>query len=366
MSIAGTPRADRHGRGATAVTEIPAVGWKDILWRTYSEVNQDHVLLIAAGVTFYVLLALVPALTAFVSIYGFFADPHTLDRHMDLLQGLVPSEGLGIVREQLQRLTETGQAKLGLTSLIGLGLALWSANSGMKSMFEAMNIAYDEEEKRSYVMLTALTLGFTLATFGALLLLIALLVVLPGLLPLVGFGAAAQWAARIGGFVLIGLLLGAGLAALYRWGPSRHAAQWRWITPGAVLAIVVILVASGLFTWYVASFGSYNTTYGSLGAIFGLMTWLWITSIIVIAGAELNSEVEHQTRQDTTTGKPRPMGSRGAVMADTVGTAYGTEPTGTREAPADHGSSTLPFVRLLVLAGLFWLQARSREGEDET
>ena len=146
---------DARGRGASKVAEIPRAGWKDILWRTYNEVVSDHVMLIAAGVTFYALLALVPALTALVSIYGIFADPATLDRHMELLEGLIPSGGLDIVREQLRRLAEQGQTKLGLTSLVAFAIALWSANSGVKSMFEAMNVAYDEEEKRSYVRLTA-------------------------------------------------------------------------------------------------------------------------------------------------------------------------------------------------------------------
>ena len=222
-----------RGRGASKVAEIPTAGWKDILWRTYSEVVNDHVMLIAAGVTFYTLLALVPGLTALVSIYGLFADPVTLDRHMELLEGLIPSGGLDIVREQLRRLAEQGQTKLGLTSLVAFAIALWSANSGVKSMFEAMNVAYDEEEKRSYVQLTAVTMVFTLATFAAILLLIGLIVVLPTVLQLIGLGTAAQWAARAGGLALMFLLMMAGLAALYRYGPSRHAAQWRWITPGA-------------------------------------------------------------------------------------------------------------------------------------
>ena len=203
---------DARGRGASKVAEIPTAGWKDILWRTYNEVVNDHVLLIAAGVTFYGLLALVPALTALVSIYGIFADPVTLDRHMELLEGLIPSGGLDIVREQLGRLAEQGQTRLGLASLGAFAIALWSANSGVKSMFEAMNVAYDEEEKRSYVRLTAVTMAFTLATFAAILLLIGLIVVLPTVLQFIGLGTAAQWAARIGGLVLMVLLMIAGLA----------------------------------------------------------------------------------------------------------------------------------------------------------
>jgi membrane protein len=318
-----------RGRGATKVTEIPTAGWKDILWRTYNEVVNDHVLLIAAGVTFYSLLAMVPALTALVSIYGLFADPATLDRHAELLEGLIPGGALEVVREQLRRLAEQGQTKLGLTSLLAFAVALWSANSGVKSVFEAMNVAYDEEEKRSYIRLTAVTLAFTLAMFAAIVLLIALIVVLPTVLQLIGLGLVAQWAARIGGLVLMVLLAMAGLAALYRFGPSRNGAKWRWITPGAGLAMGVIVAASGLFTWYVASFGSYDATYGSLGAVFGLMTWLWIAAIVVIVGAELNSELEHQTERDTTTGRARPMGERGAVMADTIGESYARDDAST-------------------------------------
>ena len=316
-------------------------------------------LLIAAGVTFYGLLALVPALTALVSVYGLFADPAALDRHVGLLEGLVPADGLELVREQLRRLTEQGQTKLGVTSAVALAIALWSANSGMKSMFEAMNVAYDEEEKRGFVWLTLVTLAFTLATIATILLLLGLGVVVPPVLQAFGLGALVQWAVRIGGIVLALGLTVVGLAALYRWGPSRRSAEWRWITPGAVLAILVIVAASGLFSWYLASFGSYNATYGSLGAIFGLMTWLWITAIIVVAGAELNSEIEHQTRHDTTTGRPRPMGQRGATMADTLGSAYGEGRAATRQPAAAEPRERVPLpLRLALLAGPLWLGRR--------
>jgi membrane protein len=361
VSSANRSDEDRRGRQATAVTEIPAAGWKDIAWRTYAEVNNDHVLLVAAGVTFYGLLAFVPALTALVSIYGIFADPESLGQQMEMLRGIVPDEGLQIIHEQVGRLAAQGETKLGLTSALALAIALWSANSGMKSMFEAMNIAYDEEEKRSYLLLTAITLAFTLAAIAAVLVLGTLVLVLPKILEIIGLGIVAQWVSRAGGFALMLVVLVAGLAALYRWGPSRRVAQWRWITPGAILAIVVIFIASGLFTWYLASFGAYNATYGSLGAIFGFMTWLWITTIITIVGAELNSEIEHQTRRDTTEGAPRPMGERGAVMADTVGEAYGAssppDSGGTRR-PGRPGKPLSPSW-LLLLGGLVWLKRRT-------
>ena len=293
MTIPVVPH-DAPGRGATTVAEIPTAGWKDVLRRTYAAVVEDHVLLIAAGVTFYALLALVPALTVLVSLYGLFTDPASLDRHMGLLEGVVPGGGLDIVREQLLRLAERGETRLGLTSLVAFAVALWSANSGVKAMFEAMNVAYGAREKRSFVWLTLVTLAFTLTSFAAVLLLVGLIVVLPVVLEFVGLGAVAQWASRLGGLVLLLVLLIAGLAALYRFGASGPHARWRWITPGAVMAMAVILVASGLFTWYVASFGAYDTTYGSLGAVFGFMTWLWIAAIIVIVGAEFNAEIETQ------------------------------------------------------------------------
>jgi membrane protein len=314
---------------------------------------------VAAGVTFYALLAFVPALTALVSIYGLFADAQSLGQQMNMLQGVVPDEALQIIGEQLTRLAEQGETKLGLASILALAIALWSANSGMKAMFEAMNIAYDEEEKRSYILLTAVTLAFTLATIAATLVLVTLVVILPKVLELIGLGATAQWASRGGGFALMAVVLVAGLAALYRWGPSRRAAQWRWITPGAIVAIVVIFIASGLFTWYIASFGAYNATYGSLGAVFGFMTWLWIAAIITIAGAELNSEIEHQTRRDTTEGAPRPMGKRGAVMADTLGESHGAPSPHTDTEPArTSGKPALSAPRLLLLGGLVWLKRR--------
>jgi membrane protein len=324
MPHGATDTETRRGRDATRVGEIPAPGWRDILWRTWDEFGTDHGLLVAAGVTFYALLAIVPALTALVSVYGLFADPEALNRHIDLLEGVVPGGALDVIREQLQRLTDQGRTRLGLTSAASIAIALWSANAGMKALFEAMNVAYDEEEKRGFLLRTALTLAFTLAVLAAILALVAGGVLLPAVFALVGYGAGAQWAVRIAGVAVAFLLMVGGLTALYRWGPSRRSAQWRWITPGAVLAMVVIVVTSAAFTWYVSAFGSYNATYGSLGALFGFMTWLWNCATIVIAGAELNAEAEHQTAEDTTTGPPRPMGERGAVMADTLGEPHHT------------------------------------------
>jgi membrane protein len=316
--------AKGRGRNADGPTEIPANGWKEVLWRVYAEINDDRVMLIAAGVTYYLLLAFVPGLTAFLSLYGLVADRGTVAEHVGMLQGFVPSGALDILNEQLTRLASEGETTLGLTLLISLAIALWSANAGMKSLFEAMNIAYHEVETRSFIKLNAITLMFTVGAIIVMGLMLGVLIVLPTVLGYVGIGEGAEWLIRIAGFVVLLGVLSLGVAALYRWAADRKSPKWRWITPGAVLALVATIVVSALFSWYAANFGSYNATYGSLGAVIGFMTWIWLTSILLIVGGELNSELEHQTSRDTTTGRPRPMGARGARMADTVAGSDGT------------------------------------------
>jgi membrane protein len=191
----------------------------------------------------------------------------------------------------------------------------------VKSLFEAMNVAYDEREKRNFFMLNALALLFTLAGIVGALVMFAVVVALPLVLGFIGFGKGFEWLVTIGGYVLMGLVILTGIAALYRFGPSRQQAKWRWITPGAVFALIVILVVSLLFSWYASNFAHFDKTYGSLGALIGFLTWMWVTVTAVIAGGELNSEIEHQTARDSTTGAEAPMGQRGATMADTLGEA---------------------------------------------
>lgn len=313
-SAASTTR----GREAHGPLQIPTSGWKDVLWRVYGEINGDRVMLIAAGVTYYLLLAFVPGLSAFLSLYGLVADPATVAEHVGQLRGIVPEGGLQILDEQLKRLASEGQATLGITLAISLAIALWSANAGVKSLFESMNVAYDEVEKRSFIKLNAVSLLFTFGAIVTMMLMLGVIIVLPAALAFVGLAEGTEWLIRIAGFAALLLVLSLGIAALYRWGPDRSAAKWRWITPGAALALVATIVVSALFSWYAANFGSYNATYGSLGALIGFMTWIWLTSTLLIVGAELNSELEHQISTDSTTGAERPLGSRGAIMADSV------------------------------------------------
>ena len=311
----------RRGRDAARPSEIPRKGWLDILYRTMKEFSNDRVMLIAAGITFYLLLALAPTLAAFVSIYGLFFDPTSINDHLATLSGVLPGGGMDILEEQLERLTSADQSTLGFAFALSLGLALWSANAGMKALFEGVNVAYDEMEERGFVKLTLVTFTFTILTLAAVIGLIAFNLAFGSLTQLTGLNLP-EWIINTITAVTALLALIVFMAALYRFGPSRAAARMQWITPGAVIAGILIVVVSVAFTFYVANFGTYNETYGSLGAIIGFLTWLWLTMVVLLLGAELNSEMEHQTARDTTTGQPQPMGERDAVMADRVGPTW--------------------------------------------
>ncbi len=322
-SSGGSSQGDARGRSADAPQQIPARGWKDILLRTWDEMQNDRVLAIAAGVTFYGLLALFPAIAAFVSIYGLFADPATVERHFASAAQYLPYGAADIIGERLKAVSAQGKTALGFAGIFGILLSLWSANSGMKAVFDALNVAYEEEEKRSFLKLNAVSLAFTIGAAVFMLLAIGAVVVVPLLLNMLPLGPLAEWSARIGRWVvLIALLIGA-LALLYRYGPSRNEPEWKWVSPGSVLAAVLWVAASVGLSIYAQNFANYDQTYGSLGAVIGFMIWMWVSSTIVVAGAELNAEAEHQTAKDSTEGGEKPMGGRGATMADTVGEARG-------------------------------------------
>lgn len=310
-----------RGRTATSPEQIPAKGWKDILFRVYEEINDDRVMANAAGVTFYALLALFPAIGAFVAIYGLFADPLTIQQHLDQAKNILPYGAADIIGEQLKSATSKESSTLGFTFAIGLLVSLWSANSGMKAMFDALNVAYNEKEKRSFVWLNLQSLVFTLGSFVFLVLTLGTVVAVPLVLHTLPLGPLAGWAVAIAPwFVMLGVIVLA-LAVLYRYGPSRTEPQWRWVSPGSLIAAFLWLAASGGLSLYASNFANYDKTYGSLGAAIGFMIWMWVSTIIILVGAELNSEVEHQTARDTTKKDGAPMGARGAKMADTIGKA---------------------------------------------
>ena len=311
--------AEDRGRQASSPAEIPSRGWKDILWRVYGNIGDHRILALAAGMTYYSLLAIFPAIAALVSIYGLFSDPGSIAKHLDQVSGFIPGGAVDVAREQMTRVATKGDRSLGFTFAIGLAISLWSANAAMKSLFDTLNIVYGEQEKRGFVKLNAMSLGFTIGaiTFGVAAL--GAVVVIPVVLQYIGLSNAADLLFRIGRWPALFFALAVTLACIYRFGPSRQAPRWTWITWGSAAATILWLAASAVFSFYAANFGTFNATYGSLGAVIGFMTWLWISAIVILLGAELNAEMEHQTARDTTTGKPKPLGVRGAMMADTVG-----------------------------------------------
>jgi len=312
-----------RGRAASSPTEIPAKGWKDIVWRSYEEMNKDRILAVAAGVTYFGLLALFPAITALVSMYGLFADAATINDHLTAMSGFLPGGALDVIGDQVKRITAQGEGTLGFAFFFGLALSLWSANAGMKALFDALNVAYDEEEKRGFFALNLASLTFTLGAIAFVLLAVGGIVVIPIVLNFIGLGPVVEWILWLARWPALLVVIITGLAVLYRYGPSRDKAEWRWITPGSIFAALVWIVASMLFSWYVSNFANYNETYGSLGAVIGFMTWMWLSTTIVLVGAEVNAEIEHQTKKDTTAGPAQPLGERGAEMADTVGESKG-------------------------------------------
>jgi membrane protein len=301
--------------------QIPWKGWKDILIRTYQQVYKDRLLSVAAGVVFYGLLALFPAITAIVSSYALFAKPSTINDHLSMISAILPAGAFDIVKDQVNRVLAKGDVKLGLAFVFSFLLAVWSANGGMKAIIDALNVVYEEDEKRGFFKLSAVSLAFTFGGLLAALFAIGCVVALPIILATIGLGSISDAVFRWGRWPVLVVVMILGLAVLYRFGPSRRSPQWRWLTVGSVVATVTWLAGSALLSFYLANYANYDATYGSLGAAIGLMIWMWMSTIVVLLGAELNSEIEHQTAADSTDGGGKPLGRRGARVADTIGEA---------------------------------------------
>ncbi len=311
---------ERLGREAQTPREIPRRGWWMILKRTILQAMDDRLLTEAAGVTFYVLLAAFPALAALVSLFGMIADPATIGEQLAMLEGVIPASGMALIEDQVHRLTSKPQAALGFGAIVGLLVSLWSANQATKAVFDALNVVYEETEKRSFIRFTLVSLAFTLGGLVFAVIAMAAVIVLPVILSMVWVGPTAELVLRLARWPLLVVMVALIFSALYRFGPSRRQARWRWVSWGSAVAAVLWLIVSLGFSWYVENFASYDETYGSLGAVIGFMTWVWLSAAVVLLGGELNAEMEHQTARDSTAGPEKPLGRRGARMADTVGT----------------------------------------------
>jgi membrane protein len=318
-------REPYRGRGAHYPWAIPPRGWKDILWRTYQEFGRTRLPALAGGVTFYLLLAIFPAVAAFVSLYGLYSNVDTVERELVHMSEFFPQEAVDLIGDQMLRLASQRHGTLGAAFAVSALVSVWSANAGMKALFDAVNVAYNETEKRPYVQRTLITYG---ATFAALLFMVSVTAVgvaVPVMFHKLGLAHHGPWWVPLR-WVVIWLIAALAFTLIYRFGPSRAAARWRWVAAGGATAALLWMGGSLGFSWYLNTFTHLGVTYGSLGAMIGLMLWVWFSVILVLVGAEFNAEIEHQTACDTTCGAPKPLGARGAVMADTVGPAFTISP----------------------------------------
>ena len=269
----------------------------DILRSVWARIGKDRVIAVAAGFTFYGLLAIFPAITATVSIYGLFTDPAQIVDQMNQLSGILPGGAIEVIGDQVKRIAEAGSSKLGFAFAAGLLTALWSANAGMKALFDALNVAYQESETRGFLSLNALSLAFTIATIAFISVALGAMILLPLALSYLHLDYA--WIGVLLSLLRWPLLLGVivvGLALLYRYGAAHKKPSWKWVTPGSIFASVAWVAASAGFAYYAAHFGTYNETYGTLGAAIGLMFWLWISAIVIMVGAEINAETEQEAK----------------------------------------------------------------------
>jgi membrane protein len=307
-----------RGREADEPHQLPKQGWLDVLSRTGTRISTDNISIVAAGVAFYAFVAVVPTLAAVIGIYGLVSDPSHVGSQVTAFARILPKEVLPVLEQQLTRITSNSQAA-GISAIVGVLVALYGAASATKALIQGLNICYGEREKRGFIRLNAVALLLTFVVIIGAILALAMVAVIPALLENLSFGSAvdtilnwARWPILIAGFIF-------GLAVMYRYAPSRRDAKWSWVSWGATVAALLWVAGSALFSLYVAKFGSYDKTYGSLAAIVVFLMWLYLSAFAILLGAELNSEMERQTLKDTTEGPPKPMGERGAESADTVG-----------------------------------------------
>lgn len=311
-------RRKPKGRSATDPRQIPVSGWKDVLVRTWNDVLENNLFLVAGGVTYAILLALFPGLAALVSIYGLLLDPAQVERQVAALSSVLPPDSLQMISDQLHKLVTASTNTLSIGAGVALLFALWSASRGMSGLITAFNIAYQQKETRSFFRFNTLAIVLTVVVLIGGTVTIALVGVLPVAVKALGLGPIAKWVLLILEWPLLMIVVVTGLAVLYRYAPNRERARWRWVSPGAIVATVLWIIGSIGFSVYVAHFSSYDKTYGSLGGVVVMLTWLYLSAFVALFGAVINAQSERQTVHDTTDGPTKPLGTRHAYAADTV------------------------------------------------
>ncbi|HEY2036199.1 MAG TPA: YihY/virulence factor BrkB family protein [Steroidobacteraceae bacterium] len=316
-------RAERdepgRGRAARTPSEIPRAGWRDILLRVWQKLSEDNVSLVAAGVALNTLLAVFPAMAVLASVYGMFASPAQVGREIAPFYGMLPHEAAGIIQIQLQALARPHDQTLGIGAIVSFVVSLYYSSQGVSALMSATNIAYRERERRGFIKLILVAIGFAVGAVLGFVVMLLLTVAVPLALERLPLPSFVDNAALVLRWILLWVFAALGLAIVYRYAPSRENARWRWVTWGSVIAATLWLVSSILFSLYVRNFGSYGKTYGALGGVIVLIMWFYLQGYAIVLGAEFNAETEHQTAVDTTRGPPAPMGERGAYMADTLG-----------------------------------------------
>lgn len=312
------PRAELLGRHAESPADIAWPGWRAVIRRTLLEMLTDRISLVAAGCAFYGTLALFPAISMLISVYGLLFDPVTVLPQLSVLRDLVPPVAYTVISDRVQMLVSKPPGTLTGSLLFSTAVTLWSSATGTKSILAALNLAYEERETRSFLHYQVLAFAITVCVIVGTVLGLGLLVALPPALEFLGFAEHQKVLIRSASFALLFLALVGALSLLYRYGPDRRIPRWQWVTPGSLLATVLWVLASALFSYYVATFATYDATYGPLGTVVAIMMWFYVTAYAVLLGAELNAELELQTVRDSTDGPPRPLGRRGAYVADHV------------------------------------------------
>lgn len=308
----------KKGHKAEKPSEIPASGWKEIGSRVVSQLSKDHVQIVSAGVGFYFFMAIFPTIVAALSVYGLVLDPAQIQDHVDGLAQFLPGEAYGIIESIIEPIVSKPAQSLGWGLVISILLSIWSANQGTKALFEGINIAYNEIDNRNFFKKTGLTLLFT---FGGIILgFISILIVIlfPALIDQVQLGSTLETVLGWTRWLILAFIIIFGLGLLYKKAPNRDNPELKWVSWGSVVATVLWILGSLLFSWYVNNFGSYDDMYGSFASVIIMLLWMFLTAFIILLGAEINSEMEHQTATDTTVGPDEPLGERGGYHADHV------------------------------------------------
>ncbi|WP_174275120.1 YihY/virulence factor BrkB family protein [Sphingomonas bacterium] len=338
--MASTAETDPHGRDATRPTALPWSAWREILGRVWVKTSTDNISLLAAGIAFYAFLSFVPLLGALVMTYGLIADPATIADHMKTIVGLVPKDAARLILDQITSLVTTASTKKGVGLLVAMLVSLYGATRASGAIMMALNVVYEQVEKRSLIRTTLIS--FVMIGGAVLVAIVGMLaasaVALAGKL-FDSLGPVAALGVNVATWAIAAALASAGIAATYRIAPHRHDAKWRWLSFGSAVATILWLIATVGFGIYATTLGNYNATYGSLGAVVVLLMWLWVSAYAILLGAEINAEAERQTARDTTVGPEKPLGKRGATVADQVAGQPGTEPSEEKSREAMKGAS---------------------------